>query len=194
MADSIIPKGNGCNTNNRSATHKDKKAFSTHDGHMLTPNELKFITTYMETGNGAQAVKEAYPKSNPKTASQQANKILARPHINSEILYLMQKQKDEKIADRDELLEFFTKGMRGQLKDQFGIEMSVGDRLRYGVELAKRTMDIEDKLQSNQEQPELKITLDWAKPNTDEQTIISESINVSDQPLIDSIDGEDDGK
>ena len=54
-------------------------------------------------------------------------------------------------------MEFFTKVMKGEVKDQFGLEAPLSERLKAANELARRTVDIENKLKGNN--PDNKITL-----------------------------------
>lgn len=42
------------------------------------------------------------------------------------------------IASADEVLQFLTRVMRGEEKDQFGLDASLQDRTKAGVELLKR--------------------------------------------------------
>lgn len=42
------------------------------------------------------------------------------------------------IAEADEVLKFYTAVMRGEVKDQFGLEASLSDRLKAGDSLMKR--------------------------------------------------------
>ena len=58
-------------------------------------------------------------------------------------------------------MEYLTKVMRGELKDQFGLEASLSERTKAAQELAKRTIDIENKLKTSNKtgDKEIKITL-----------------------------------
>ena len=42
------------------------------------------------------------------------------------------------IADTDEVLKFYSSVMRGEVKDQFGLEASLSDRIKAGDSLMKR--------------------------------------------------------
>nr|DAE35654.1 MAG TPA: terminase small subunit [Caudoviricetes sp.] len=42
------------------------------------------------------------------------------------------------IADSDEVLRFYSAVMRGEVKDQFGLDAALGDRLKAGDSLMKR--------------------------------------------------------
>ena len=146
-------------TNNRSAKKVHRDDFSTHDGHALTPNEAKFINEYIKTGNGKQSVLNAGYKS--KAPSRYANELLNKPYINNEIRYRLEQAKTDAIADANEVMEYLTKVMRGELKDQFGLEASLSERTKAAQELAKRTIDIENKLKTSNKtgDKEIKITL-----------------------------------
>jgi len=149
--------------NNRQAIKANRISFSTHDGHALTPAESLFIDEYIKT-NGRQAVLKAYPNRNPNGAAQYAQELLNRPYITSEINYRLAQSRDAAIADAKEIMQYFTDVMRGKINDQFGLEASLGERTKAAQELAKRTIDIENRLAGKEQPPEVKITLDWARP------------------------------
>lgn len=44
----------------------------------------------------------------------------------------------EQIASTDEVMRFFTSVMRGEEKDQFGLDASLADRIKAGQEIVKR--------------------------------------------------------
>ena len=132
----------------------------THDGHPLTPNESKFIDEYIESGNGTQSViKAGYKSKNPRGY---ASSLLAKEHIASEIAYRLEQARDESIADANEIMRYFTSVMRGEVADQFGLEASLSERTKAAQELAKRQIDIPNKLEGK-EQPEVRIVLDWGQ-------------------------------
>lgn len=146
--------------NNRDAEKSKRTDFATHTGHALTPLQAKFIDLYIETGNGKRAVEEA--GYNTKNSAQMAQKLLNISYINDEIKYRLEQHKSAKQASRDEIMEYFTAVMRGELLDQFGLEASLAERTKAAQELAKRVIDIPDKLAGN-EPPKITITVDWGE-------------------------------
>lgn len=50
----------------------------------------------------------------------------------------MEKQDKALIADSNEVLRFYSAVMRGEVKDQFGLDASLSDRLKAGDSLMKR--------------------------------------------------------
>ena len=130
----------------------------TNTGHILTPKEAKFIDKYIELGNGSQSVLEAgYKTTAPHTKS---NELLRKNYIAEEIKFRMDNMRAENIADAQEVMEYLSQVMRGEIKDQFGLETPVSERTKAAVELAKRTVDIDNRL-AGKEDAQIKIKLDW---------------------------------
>lgn len=138
---------------------KKSQQYFTHDGHVLTPLEAKFIDIYVETGNQRQAVIEAGYKT--KAPGQYAQTLLSKVYIQSEIDFRFQKIQDASIASAIEIRQYLTGVMRGDIKDQFGLETPISERTKAAQELAKlQTLDV--KTNSKGGNNEVKITLDWA--------------------------------
>jgi len=149
-------------TNTRTAKKAKRESFSNWEGHALTPQEAKFIDEYCVTGNGRQSYITAYPNASPSSAAQLAQRVLNKDYINSEIKHRLQQAQEASIASATEIMNFFSSVMRGEVKDQFGLEAPLSERTRAAVELAKRQIDIPQRLAGN-EQPEVKISVDWSR-------------------------------
>lgn len=132
----------------------------TQTGHPLTNKESAFIDSYIKTGNGLKSIIEAGYNTN--SPAQKANEILKKRYIAEEIHCRLEQAKQESIADATEIMQYFTSVMRGEVKDQFGLDAPLGERTRAAQELAKRQIDIPNKLAGN-DTPELVIKLDWAR-------------------------------
>ena len=157
---------------------KKKTVINSHDGYPLTANESLFIDEYIQNGNGMQSYLTAYPNSNPKCARQNASRLLSKDYITSEINWRLEQAKNESIASAEEIMNYLSSVMRGEIKDAFGLDAPLSERTRAAVELAKRQIDIPNKV-ANAEQPELKITLDFARPEG--ATTVSDVLGVSAQ-------------
>lgn len=161
-------------TNNNRVKKEYREQFSTHSGHALTPLEAKFIDEYMLSGNIRQSVINAGYKS--KTPDQYGQKLLNKDYITEEINFRLQSHKNDKIASRDELLEYLTSVMRGEINDQFGLEASLSERTKACQELCKRVIDVEDKV-AGKEPPKLVITVDWGEDASANVGEVGESID-----------------
>ena len=130
----------------------------TNTGHKLTVLEAKFIQAYIELGSGqAAVVKAGYKANNPRTY---AYTLLAKPYINEEINYRMEQMTKQAIASAEEVMQFYTRVMRGEEKDQFGLDAPLGERIKAGNELAKRLVDIPNRLEGKA-QATVTVSLDF---------------------------------
>ena len=137
---------------------RPRATITSNDGHPLTPKEDMFISKYIELGNATQAVLEAgYKIQQP---GQYANKLVKKDYIANEIRYRQGLVQKSTIASAEEIMQYFTDVMRGNIKDQFDMEASLSERTKAAQELAKRQIDIPNKVSGN-EVPEVKITLNW---------------------------------
>lgn len=132
----------------------------TASGVRLTVKEAKFIDKYVETGNQLQSVKAAGYAGLPGPVG---TKLLHKDYIKAEIEYRLDKSAKKSIADREEIMKFWTNMMRGEILDQFDMPTTNADKLKAAAELAKRGMDIEDRIREKATSgaPEIKISLDW---------------------------------
>lgn len=126
----------------------------------VTVQEAMFINAYMESGDPKQAYEAAGYTA--KYTKAQVDKILALPNVAYEIKRRTYQMKRKSVASAEEVMKYFTDVMRGEIKDQFGLEAPLSERTRAAQEIAKRTIDIENKL-NGKEDNEIRITLDWAK-------------------------------
>lgn len=120
----------------------------------LTPGEQIFITEYIKTGSSQMALK----KANMEKVS--ANAVLKRPNVQKEIQRIMEEVKKESVATANEVMSYFTSVMRGEVKDQFGLDAPLAERTRAAQELAKRTVDIENRKAGTPDQV-TSVTLNW---------------------------------
>lgn len=133
----------------------------------LTIEEQQFVDAYIKLGVGADAVRAVYPEAcakskAPEYATHRATQLLNKPNIEAAILRRMEEMRDSRIADSKEVMEYFTQVMRGQIKDQFGLDAPLSERTKAAQEIAKRTIDIENRLAGNADAA-VTIHLDWTR-------------------------------
>lgn len=104
----------------------------------LTPKQQSFADYYIECGNATESAKRAgYSENN---VGENAAKTLKNPNVSAYIAERMEEQARKRVADANEVIEFYTAVMRGEVKDQFGLDASLSDRLKAGDSLMKRYM------------------------------------------------------
>ena len=102
----------------------------------LTPKQKAFADFYIECGNATKAAKRAGYSA--KTAARIGSENLQKLDISEYIARRTQAQNEARVASADEVLQFFSSVMRGEVKDQFGLDAALSDRLNAGKELMKR--------------------------------------------------------
>ncbi|WP_252237498.1 PBSX family phage terminase large subunit [Clostridium sp. ZBS17] len=102
----------------------------------LSEKQKAFADYYIKTGNATEAARRAGYKGNNlnRVASENLSKLGIKQYIDERI----KKIEDKRIADGKEVLQYLTKVMRGEEKDQFGLEATLQDRTKAAELLAKR--------------------------------------------------------
>lgn len=113
----------------------------------LTPKQKAFCDYYIELGNATEAaIKAGY---NKKTARQIGSMNLTKVDIKQYIEERLKSIEDARIAKGEEVLQYLTKVMRGEEKDQFGLDASLQDRTKAAELLGKRYRLFVDKVEAD---------------------------------------------
>lgn len=152
---------NKVNDNKKSNTKNTKKKTDNDKPKKLTIKEKAFCREYAKTGNGTQSVKKAgYTAKNDNVASSKANQLLRKVEIQDEIGRIVGTKEHKSIMDAQEVMELYSAIARGEVKDQFGLDASLNDRIKAMNEIAKRTVDIENRIKGVPDN-QVVIKLDW---------------------------------
>ena len=126
----------------------------------LTARQDAFCYYYVETHNGHQsAVRAGYAE---RSADVTASQLLRNPKVAKKIAELTEAQRSASIASAQDVMEYLTAVMRGEIKDQFGLEAPLAERTKAAQELAKRTVDIEQRARGVADAT-IEIKLDWGE-------------------------------
>lgn len=112
----------------------------------LTAQKINFAEAYIRLGgkgHGTEAAIEA--GYSEKSAHAQACRLLKDAEVLAYIRGRLRAMRADVIAQTDEVMEFFSKVMRGEVKDQFDLDAQLADRIKAGVELMKRYTCIEER-------------------------------------------------
>lgn len=107
----------------------------------MNDRQKAFADYYIETGNATESAKRA--GYSEKTAYSMGNRMLKNVEVSTYIAERTAPTEQKRIATGDEVMEFLTAVMRGEIKDAFDLPPSLADRKDAAKELAKRTVDIE---------------------------------------------------
>ena len=113
----------------------------------MTEKQKAFCDYYIETGNATEAaIKAGYSK---KTAKAIGSENLTKPYLKEYIDERLKALEDARIADGKEVLQYLTKVMRGEEKDQFGLDAALQDRTKAAELLGKRYRLFIDKVEAD---------------------------------------------
>ena len=141
---------------------ESKKQSENKKSEELTEKEIKFVEAYLEHGNGTQASKEAgYKYKSDQVHGVNAHKLLRKAKIRKFIDDHNAQLRKSTIATAQEVMEYFTRVMNGEINDQFGLEAPLSERTKAAQELAKRTVDWEAR-KAGQPDATLSIKLDFS--------------------------------
>ena len=105
----------------------------------MTKKQQQFADEYLKDCNATRAYKTAFPNAKSESGIRKAASILlTNPSIKEYIEKKLEEISNQRIADVKEIMEFYTGVLRGEIKDQFGLDASLSDRLSAGKELLKR--------------------------------------------------------
>ena len=108
----------------------------------ITAQQKAFADYFIETGNQTEAYMKAYPKVKSRaTAATCASKLLRNANVSAYIAERQKQIEDSRIADVAEVMQFFTRVLRNEEKDAFGLDLSAADRMSAGREILKRNID-----------------------------------------------------
>lgn len=109
----------------------------------LKPKELKFAEEWLKTTNATQsAIKAGYSE---RTAYSAGNRLLKKVDVKQYIDERLAEMQESSIADTNEVMQFLSSTMRGDIPDQFGLDPALNDRLKAAELLGRRYKLFTDK-------------------------------------------------
>lgn len=129
----------------------------------LTPDDWKFVHAFIraETESHTIISKAASDKIRAGNGyKDHAYHKLKKPNVRKVINELMEERTKKTIAESNEVMEYFTSVMRGEIKDQFGLDAPLTERTNAAKELAKRTVDVDLRKQGMADN-QITVILNW---------------------------------
>lgn len=105
----------------------------------LTSKQKKFALEFLISGNITNAAKKA--GYSERSARQIGSLNLTKPNIVEYMKEVLNKAKSKEVATTEEVLEFLTSVMRGDIAEQFGLDPAIADRTKAAQLLMKRFND-----------------------------------------------------
>lgn len=107
----------------------------------LTEKQKRFADYYIETGNITEsAIRAGYSET---YANAQGYKLLENVGIKAYIDERIAEKDNKRIAKQDEVLEFLTNVLRGEVKEQYPLGLGMGEQ-----KLVKKELDGKDRIKA----------------------------------------------
>lgn len=129
----------------------------------LTDKQRMFADYYIQTANATESYMKAYNPKNPKSAESAGARLLGNVKVQNYIKEKMEELSTDRIAKAEEVLEFLTAILRGEIKEEvpltkmneLGIpeqklelkQVSAKDRIKSAELLGKRYRLFVDKVE-----------------------------------------------
>lgn len=110
---------------------------------VMTEKQRRFADYFIETGNAAEAARRA--GYSPRSAKQIGEKNMTKHDVSAYIKGRLAELDASRIAAANEVMIFYTAVMRGEVKDNFGFDAQLTDRLNAAKELMKRLAAVDDR-------------------------------------------------
>lgn len=140
------------------------------DGHGMTEKQKIFADEYIISLNATQAYKKAYPNiKKDDVARANGSRLLTNANVKAYIDEQLEKLQSERVADQQEVLEFLTSVMRGEITEPLlvldgegtqrlaMVKPSVATRRSAAVDLGKRYGLFVDRQEITQRTIEIKV-------------------------------------
>lgn len=93
---------------------------------MLDERQKKFADSFLETGNATESYKKAGYKAKGNAAEASASRLLRNVKVKAYIDEIADQNKNKRIASRDEILEYLTNVMRGEISEEVPVPTKKG--------------------------------------------------------------------
>ena len=140
----------------------------------LTPKQKKFALEFLISGNITDAAKNA--GYSERSARQIVSLNLTKPNVVEYMNEILDKTKSEEVATTEEVLEFLTSVMRGNVAEQFGLDPAIADRTKAAQLLMKR---FNDDQRMDLELTKLEIRFKENMPGEQEQDNFLDALNIT---------------
>lgn len=94
--------------------------------------------------------------------AKRAERFMNNEDVQREYWHQLKEIQKHDVADATEVMKYFTDVMRGEVKDQFGLDASLSDRTQAAKELAKRTIDMENRM-AGKPDAIVSVSIDWRR-------------------------------
>ena len=144
----------------------------------LTSKQKKFALEFLISGNITDAAKKA--GYSERSARQIGSLNLTKPNVVEYMKEVLNKAKSKEVATTEEVLEFLTSVMRGDVAEQFGLDPAITDRTKAAQLLMKR---FNDDQRMDMELTKLEIRFKESMPEEQGQDNFLDALNITENEV-----------
>ena len=116
---------------------------------LVASKEEAVVREYYKTHLLAKSYQAVYPGVNATTAREKARVILSKPENVEYMRQLIERNAKKGFASLDRVKSFLSDVMEGRVKDQFGLEASLSDRIKAAEDIIRCEGGFKDKTEVN---------------------------------------------
>ena len=107
--------------------------------------EQAVVREYYKTHRLAKSYQAVYPGVTNEYATKRAKEILEKPESKEYMQLLIERNAKKGYASLDRVKSFLTEVMEGKVKDQFGLDASLSDRIKAAEDIIRCEGGFKDK-------------------------------------------------
>ena len=116
---------------------------------LVASKEEAVVREYYKTHLLAKSYQAVYPGVNATKARERARAILSKPENVEYMRQLIERNAKKGFASLDRVKSFLSDVMEGRVKDQFGLEASLSDRIKAAEDIIRCEGGFKDKTEVN---------------------------------------------
>ena len=115
------------------------------DGMLESAKEEAVVREYYKTHKLAKSYQAVFPGVSARLATDRCKEILEKPENIEYMRELVERNAKKGYASLDRVKSFLTEVMEGKVKDQFGLEASLSDRIKAAEDIIRCEGGFKDK-------------------------------------------------
>lgn len=136
----------------------------------ISEQEKLWAESYIRHLNATQACRDAGYEGSDVALRQRGRTLLTKPHIQAYIQSVVERNREKeehRIASMEEVMQFYSDVMNGKVKDQFGLEAQLSDRIKAAQSLDK-VLSIAKKAEVDNSKEDITIEQHYGRSDVDE--------------------------
>ena len=136
----------------------------------LNEQERMWAEAYVKHLNATQACRDAGFEGSNEALRQRGRYLLTKPHVQEYIASIVERQREKeehRIASMEEVMQFYSDVLNGKVKDQFGLEAQLSDRIKAAQSLDK-VLALAKKTEADNSKEDITIEQHYGRDDVDE--------------------------